>query len=243
MHSYKEFKNEVINKRYDIDGYYGAQCWDGFAYYCKYLGIPIIHCTKTGYVKDIYLNKSTNGILKYCTETQSLKPGDIVVFQETNVTPDSHIAIFDSDAGNGYGWFLGQNQGGYNGAFNIVKLPYSATYQYAFRPKAFKPTIITEWDNNAVLKVGDTVAAFNLKIKDVKGTNVKIPALGGYVPLDDIYENDKTKDGKNDNYLANQNAIVNLHETEVKDIDAKNNLIKIHDYWVNASALCKKVVK
>lgn len=243
MRSYEDFKNEVINKRYDIDGYYGAQCWDGFVYYCKYLGMPIIHCNTSGYVKDVYNNRNRNGILNYCTEVTYLKAGDIVVFKETNVTPYSHVAIFDSDAGNGYGWFLGQNQGGYNGAFNIVKLPYSATFQYAFRPKALTPTIITEWDNNAVLKVGDIVAAFNLKIKDVKGTNVKIPVLGGYVPLTDIYENDKTKDGKNDNYLANQNAIVNLHETTVKEIDAKNNLVKIHDYWVNAGALCKKVVK
>ena len=43
-----------------------------------------------------------------------------------------------SDLGNGYGLFLGQNQGGAAGAFNEVKLPYSATYDTAFRPKCYK---------------------------------------------------------------------------------------------------------
>lgn len=43
MASYQEFKNMVLNNAYDIDGYYGAQCWDGFAKFCQYLGYPIFH--------------------------------------------------------------------------------------------------------------------------------------------------------------------------------------------------------
>ena len=102
------------------------------------LGYKAIHCTTSGYAKDIWNNRKTNGILNYCNEVTVMQPGDIAVFREVaGWTPYSHIAIFDHDAGGGYGWFLGQNQGGVNGAFNLCKLPYSATFDTAFRPKCF----------------------------------------------------------------------------------------------------------
>lgn len=136
--TYEQFKNQVLGKCYDIDGYYGAQCWDGGMKYLIDLGYKAIHCTTSGYVKDIWNNRKTNGILNYCNEVTVMQPGDIAVFREVaGWTPYSHIAIFDHDAGDGYGWFLGQNQGGVNGAFNLCKLPYSATFGTAFRPKCF----------------------------------------------------------------------------------------------------------
>lgn len=137
MPSYQEFKNQVLGRAYDIDGYYGAQCWDGYAKYAQYLGQPICHCTSSGYVKDIWNLRGSNGILNYNSEVNILQAGDIVVFRECSATPLSHIAIFDSDAGGGYGNFLGQNQGAAGGAFNIVRLPYSATFDTAFRPNQF----------------------------------------------------------------------------------------------------------
>lgn len=135
--TYQEFKNQVLGRAYDLDGYYGAQCWDGAMYYLERLGYSRIHCSTSGYVKDIWNNRASNGILNFCDEVSVMQPGDIAVFFECSATPYSHIAIFDSDAGGGYGNFLGQNQGGANGAFNIVRLPYSATFATAFRPKCF----------------------------------------------------------------------------------------------------------
>lgn len=133
-----DFRNKVIGKRYDMDGVYGSQCWDGYAYYMQWLGYPYANCTTSGYVKDIWTNRKNNGMLKYCDEVKTMQQGDIAVFKVSSATPDSHIAIFMSDLGNGYGLFLGQNQGGTGGAFNEVKLPYSATYETAFRPKCYK---------------------------------------------------------------------------------------------------------
>ena len=136
--NYQDFKKAVLGKAFDIDGYYGAQCWDGTMKYMIDLGYKAIHCTTSGYAKDIWNNRKTNGILNYCNEVTVMQPGDIAVFREVaGWTPYSHIAIFDHDAGGGYGWFLGQNQGGVNGAFNLCKLPYSATFDTAFRPKCF----------------------------------------------------------------------------------------------------------
>lgn len=138
--SYQEFKNMVLGKPFDVDGWYGAQCWDGYAYYMQYLGLKPAWCTSTGYVQDIYTNMDSNGMKEQCDLVYNLQAGDIVVFPVSSVTPLSHVAIFDSDAGNGYGNFLGQNQRSANSsgsAFSIDKIPYSATYHYAFRPKIF----------------------------------------------------------------------------------------------------------
>lgn len=105
-------------------------------YWYEKLGYPRISCTVSGYAKDIWLYRKTNGILRNSIEVSVYQPGDIVVFKVVpGVTPYSHIAIFDSDIDGKYGWFLGQNQGGVGGAFNLCKFPYSATYDTGFRPK------------------------------------------------------------------------------------------------------------
>ena len=143
MASYNDFYNTHLGRAYDVDGYYGAQCWDGYAEYCRYLGVPWANCTATGYVRDLWEQRHSNGILNYFTEVSLMKPGDVAIFKVCGVTPSSHVAIFHSDAGGGYGWFFGQNQGGANGAFNLCKLPYSATYDTAFRPKAWSKSNTT----------------------------------------------------------------------------------------------------
>lgn len=133
-----DFRNEVIGKAYDVDGAYGAQCWDGYAYYMQWLGYGYANCTTSGYVKDIYNNRKTNGILNYCDEVFVMQQGDIAVFAVTEATPLSHIAIFMKDIDGKNGLFLGQNQGGVNGAFNEISIPYSSTFEFAFRPKCYK---------------------------------------------------------------------------------------------------------
>ena len=138
--SYQEFKNMVLGKAYDIDGAYGAQCWDGYAYYMQYLGLKPAWCTTTGYAQDIYTNMENNGMKEQLDLVYNLQPGDIVVFPRNSVTPLSHVAIFDSDAGNGYGNFLGQNQTSPDASgspFSIAQYPYSATYYWGFRPKVY----------------------------------------------------------------------------------------------------------
>lgn len=149
MMAYTQFKAMVLNRGYDIDHAYGFQCWDGYAEFCIAQCVPYASCTATGYVQDIWTQRATNGMLKYFNEVRELQPGDVVVFRPCSVTPTSHIAIFDSDAGGGYGNFLGQNQGGMythpagGSSFNVIKLPYQATYDTAFRLKSSTSTIVT----------------------------------------------------------------------------------------------------
>lgn len=146
MVSYIDFKSRVLNHGYDHDGgAYGWQCWDGFAEWCVANGIPIINTdpiNHSGYAMDLWELRQSNGMLTYFDEVETMEGGDVAVFKEVaGVTPSSHVAIFDSDIDGTYGWFLGQNQGSTithpNGgsAFNLVMLPYSATYPTAFRIK------------------------------------------------------------------------------------------------------------
>ena len=204
--SYQEFKNMVLGKAFDVDGWYSAQCWDGYAYYMQYLGLKPAWCTSTGYVQDIYTNMDSNGMKEQCDLVYNLQAGDIVVFPVSSVTPLSHVAIFDSDAGNGYGNFLGQNQTSTDAsgsAFSIAQYPYSATYHYAFRPKIYsqqKPAPSPKPSQKPV-KVKDETATFEstvngLSIRDFPSTKADLSHRlgelnkGDRVTYDSVYNCD-----------------------------------------------------
>ncbi len=107
----QDFYNEVIGKAYDLDGFYGPQCWDGAMYYSQWLGNPIYHCSLSGFVKDIWNLRGSSGILNYYDEVQKpFQDGDILVWTNCAECPLSHIAIFRKDLGNGTFIALGQNQ-------------------------------------------------------------------------------------------------------------------------------------
>lgn len=148
--SYQDFKNSHLGKGYDIDGWFSFQCWDLYAEYCRWLGVPHANCTDSGYASDLWTQRHSNGILNSFDEVEVMQSGDVAIFKVTSSTPYTHVAIFDSDAGNGYGNFLGQNQGAPNGVTNIVRLPYSATYPTAFRPKSTLSAPTEEGSSNVV---------------------------------------------------------------------------------------------
>ena len=158
---YLDFYNRWNGKYVDKDGYYGAQCWDGTAQYEEEVCGHITHTDIHGYACDIWESRKTNGILDNFVEVSVMQAGDIAVFKKVPIyTPYSHIAIFHSDIDGTYGWFFGQNQGGtpvaQGGAcFNLCKLPYSATFDTAFRPKKFLTGLedepATDVGNNIVL--------------------------------------------------------------------------------------------
>lgn len=82
------------------------------------------------------------------------------------------------------------------------------------------PQLAQAWTQDCVLKVGDTVRSVSCAITgyDPAKAWVKVPALGGWVPLADVTEASDTRDGKNDNYLANLNARVWLNDAKVVKI-------------------------
>lgn len=130
----QEFITQRNGKAVDVDGYYGAQCWDLFAYFCKQAGYTIINCTSTGYVKDIWVNRKTNGALKNFDEVQTMQKGDWCIWGDCAAAPSSHIAMFVEDVDGKRGKFLGQNQG--SSVANIITMPYAGSLG-ALRPKCY----------------------------------------------------------------------------------------------------------
>lgn len=253
--TYLEFKQMVLGNGYDIDKYYGAQCWDGAAEYWSVLGYPIIHCSQSGYAKDIWNLRKTNGILNNHKEVTVMKPGDIAVFKEVaNWTPYSHIAIFDSDIDGQYGWFLGQNQGGTpyttgGACFNLCRLPYYATFDTAFRPNALlgasgsgNGTTTVTGKPDQILEVGSVVSSVPMKIGNQGLTSINgdvccyLSQLGGWFPIKYLSEYDAS-DGAKDNYLANTKARVYVDQTTVQAVNAGANLVQIYGIWVNPTPL------
>lgn len=107
-----EYIKQRKGKKVDVDGYYGAQCWDLFANFQHTAGYPITNCTQTGYANDIYNYRKSNGVLKNFKEvsTKELHVGDWIFWNKcTGGLP--HVAMFVSYEGNKVKVF-GQNQNG-----------------------------------------------------------------------------------------------------------------------------------
>lgn len=129
---WKDFVSTHNGRAFDVDGAYGAQCWDGYATYCLWLGIPY----RNG--NAVQLWGGAHAGCTTITNWSALKPGDIVIWGGEY----GHVAMFDHWSG-GAAYFMGQNQG--NGsnlttgkAFNIVALgqvaPGAGPFLGAYRP-------------------------------------------------------------------------------------------------------------
>lgn len=97
----KDWYEMTIGKKYDIDGYYGFQCWDYFAYFCKYFNLNVnTHCSLTGFAGDLWkdrFNKAYSKYFTFITDVNQLRNGDWCFW-------DSHVAMYYD------GKEVGQNQ-------------------------------------------------------------------------------------------------------------------------------------
>ena len=157
-------RDNTINRYFDEDYMYGYQCWDYYAKVCTMLGVPYANCTSSGFVKDIWLNRKSNGMLNYFDEIKFdlCQPGDIIVFQPRGKTPYSHIGVVASTNQGGQVLVLGQNQGG-NGAVNEAWLPLTDSYPTVFRLKQKK---MTQLDGN-VKPVNDLGLRYQAHTQDI----------------------------------------------------------------------------
>lgn len=118
--SFDDFYTSRIGKGYDHDGAYGAQCWDGFAEYCVWLGVPIIHVGGVG-ARGLWENRATNGILNNFNVVSTPSNGTVGVWTNIYGGGYGHVAMYYN------GQWMGQNQGGaaYPGGgacFNCISL-------------------------------------------------------------------------------------------------------------------------
>lgn len=143
--SYADFKATVLGNGYDIDNYYGWQCWDAAALLWQQLGLSLF--TGNGLAIGCWdLKRDVNKYDKFelVTDVNSLRLGDVVVMRP------NHIGFFDGYEG-GYMRILSQNQGigaantagGY--AFSIVRIA-KTSFAGAFRFNAWQ--IVTPSKSN-----------------------------------------------------------------------------------------------
>lgn len=161
--NFTEYRASRLGTYRDLDGYYGGQCWDQFADYCRALGVPYPYCTRTGYAGDIWTQRQSNGMLTYFDEKDrsQVAIGDVCVFRNTPRTPDTHVGTAASGNVNGQVLILGQNQGG-NG-INEVWLPIEDLYPTVFRLKQKK---MSQLDGN-VKPVNDLGLKYQAHTQDI----------------------------------------------------------------------------
>lgn len=135
--SFQVFYNTYNGTGHDVDGYYGAQCWDGYAFYDQWLGYSPIHCSTTGGARDLWEQRNTNGMLNnHVVVTGAYQNGDIGVWGADQGGGYGHVAMYYNGR-----WF-GQNQGGaaYPGGGAVFNLISIANPMGAFRPKCYIDT-------------------------------------------------------------------------------------------------------
>lgn len=140
------FVNTYNGTWHDMDGAYGAQCWDGYAFYMQWLGYGYAHCTSSGGAKDIWNQRATNGMLNWCDVVSSPQNGDIAVWGDNTGGGFGHVAMYYN------GQYMGQNQGSGTSlstgkAYSIISI--GLTPLGYFRPKCYAggsegPTIVTK---------------------------------------------------------------------------------------------------
>ncbi|WP_276934116.1 hypothetical protein [Dubosiella newyorkensis] len=142
----------VNGKAFDVDGYYGPQCWDGVMHVNKtYWGGKVRHCGGDGYVHNLWAKRKTNGMLEDFVEVPmaQAQDGDVFIWKKgAPECPLSHIAIFRKwdNSSKTRATFLGQNQGGSGGAFNQASISVAGVLG-VLRPKCYanKQTTKVNW--------------------------------------------------------------------------------------------------
>ena len=102
------FYDKWYGKSVDVDGAYGAQCWDAFAKFCIDSDVPCsTYCALTGYAGDLYKLRYDYGYDKWYDffYPKNAKRGDWIFW-------DKHVAMVWDVYSDGRVLCFGQNQGG-----------------------------------------------------------------------------------------------------------------------------------
>lgn len=153
--TYEEFRDAVNGHGYDVDGFYGYQCWDGVALLYQQSDInQFLSTANTGYAKNCWLNanaRATNGSghFRAIRGAVNIKKGDILVFNTYSgwYGRAGHIGFANENYnGSDYISLLSQNFGSgsnpYTGKpFNIMNAYVGTAFLGIFRYDQWeKPT-------------------------------------------------------------------------------------------------------
>lgn len=116
-HSWQAFRDAVIGKSFDVDGAYGAQCWDGGALFWLNAVGRTLSTGGTGAARGAWeaaRGANAGGEFELITDPNALRPGDWVFFGGTRW---GHVGMTTTGNQGGTVRLLGQNQtGNGNGA-------------------------------------------------------------------------------------------------------------------------------
>lgn len=105
------FINQYNGSVVDYDGVYGAQCVDAFKIFCAWLGVPV-RPTKTGWADGYWTYRiDYSAYVQFITDVNALEPGDWLFWAKGSSCPLSHVGMFVSYNGTGYGNIFSENQG------------------------------------------------------------------------------------------------------------------------------------
>lgn len=136
------FANQTLGVCLDVDGYFGAQCWDSMAaYFLNYTGHTLYTCgtgAAKGTIQDGCWQKNAGNEFTMIWDATQIQPGDIAVYSTGQW---GHIGMAMGYYNNGYFTLLGQNQGGAacpggGAAGNIINLS-TRDFIGAFRPNIY----------------------------------------------------------------------------------------------------------
>lgn len=186
--SYDKFRAATYGKAYDMDGAWGAQCWDGVQLFYSNIGMTL-STGGQGYAKYCWLNTSarsanTGSKFTQITDKTKIRRGDVVVLnQYSDAYPAGHIAFADEDYDtSGYLTLYGQNQSSPN---DSAGCPFD-THSYAvsmilgaFRYKAWHGSSMSSGYDRTLPDGNYTIAPTGntLFILDIEGTTY--PAANG----------------------------------------------------------------
>ena len=167
------FANQVLGQCIDVDGYYGAQCWDLMAaYFINYTGHTLYTCgtgAAKGTIADGCWQQNAGDQFTMIWNASEIQAGDIAVYSTGQW---GHIGMAMGEYNNGYFTLLGQNQGGAacpggGAAGNIINLS-TRDFIGAFRPNIYiKPAPAPEPEIDTCDRInvvwGDTMGDIMLR--------------------------------------------------------------------------------
>lgn len=112
--SYDQFKQATLGNGYNVDGYYGNQCWDYLAELWHQYGLTL-YTGSRGYAYECWtVSKNRNAVTPFIAVEgiANIRRGDVIVLSGIPSLPAGHIAFADEDYnGSNYLNILGQHQG------------------------------------------------------------------------------------------------------------------------------------
>lgn len=186
--TFTTFKDYTLGNCYDVDGHYGAQCWDiASVFWMNYTNnARTLSTCGTGAAKGAWNCKEQNAGSEFelVYNSKDIQAGDWIIFGSGQY---GHVGMALGSYNNGYVTLLGQNQGGAacaggGSATNIINISLKS-FLGAFRPKTYikpdptpEPIPISgcvEWH----VERGDTMSKIML---DCEGTVVYGQAMDDY---------------------------------------------------------------